>query len=161
MKINFKIFTLSLLFVMFYHISYSQIPPVRERRSTYVPMPYEEMKEALLMKQAAHDRAVRNCMSRVQEIYQAFNRYPTMLANAYYNVTVSSEADNVCEDAKVLVYEGKIVNFEWMDRDNGGRKVVFSSNIRDGKAIIKIVFPDGKTSGYFDTYFIEAISSLN
>lgn len=138
---------------------------------TYWEQKADSRREALILQTMLADEAerklaraneerseyVRRSMSRLEQVkrmYSSFDKYPLQIASGWHKVIVTNNID-FCEERKVWVGNNKIS--EYVVDNWSPRTVVFSSPIKDGKAIIKLSKGDGTETEYHDVYFIENI----
>ena len=104
----------------------------------YQMMLNEATEKRLAKTRAELEEYSRRSMSRLEQIkkvYVSYNKYPSSISNGWHKVVVTNNID-FCEERKVLVSNGKIG--EYVVDNWSPRTVVFSSPIKDGKAIIKL-----------------------
>lgn len=160
-------------FICFY--SYSQISSgLMQGLSVTIPeshrvedLRYQEQMDrmALEMRQAQYEKnvqikkekAIAN-INQVKSYYASLTSYPTEIPNGWYTV-ISTNNYDICVERKVYVENNKITKYfieDWIDR-----KVSFSTNINNAKAMLQLVLDNGNKADMVDVYFLEYINNKN
>lgn len=106
--------------------------------------------------QAADDvRRKENCATQAKILYSSFGKYPNLVSNGWYNVT-GTDGNVICGEYKVYVEGNKVKKAFYYDRNE--QTVVFTSDVAEGKCLIKL-FDGNITSDFITLYFFENIIS--
>lgn len=127
-------------------------------------LPYEQMKEILLLRQERYEREMENNrreslmkMEQVKMNYNSFKQYPQRVSNGWHSVMSMNNYDN-CSEVKVFVEDNKIKEYvidNWFSQAIGSEP-----NISNSKAMLSLLLNDNQRE-FVEIYFIDFINNPN
>jgi hypothetical protein len=128
-------------------------PSGQKYQSQYVPTNFELYEKMLKEKQQKDQKTGADKIMRLKDLYINALSYPKTISDGFHDVEIT---DNVSDVSTIQIYveNNKVTHFAI----NGVKdeKVVYSSEITKGKALIKFNL-SGVESSYYDLYFIQDI----